>query len=191
MADEAAGEPVDEETIRALAMGVVPPSGPYDVDAILAELSRLPFAAWPVQRIIDCPQPKVYNGARQIFAMRILPYLRRMMDVLDAYDILFEMPRLDFVIDTMDNEMATIIDAMGLETQTTNVLLGYCAGAKKLKRAFIEGPTGGGQAGKDMMLGLGASVKIQADVLNLLGFRMIPRLPGSAHPLSHERIRLP
>ena len=190
MADEAAGEPVDEETIRALAMGVVPPSGPYDVDAILAELSRLPFAAWPVQRIIDCPQPKVYNGARQIFAMRILPYLRRMMDVLDAYDILFEMPRLDFVIDTMDNEMATIIDAMGLETQTTNVLLGYCAGAKKLKRAFIEGPTGGtGRKGHDAGPGgIGQDPGGRAQPPRVPDDTPSPR---SAHPLSHERMRLP
>lgn len=122
--------------------------------------------------------------------MRVLPYLKRMMKVLDEYDIRFEMARLDFVIETMDNEMATIIDAMGLPNQQTNVLLGYCAGAKKLKKAFLEGPGGGGQTGRDVMVGLGASVKIQADVLNLLGFQMIKREPGSPHPLAHERLKL-
>jgi len=171
---------------------IVPYDGPFDVDAILAELNRHPFAEWPVQKIIDCPQPKVYKGAREIFAMRVLPYLKRMMRVLDEYDIRFELPRLDFVIETMDNEMATLIGAMFPQgNQQGDVLLGYCAGAKKLKRAFMEGPGGGGQTGKDVMLGLGASVKIQADVLNLLGFRMMPREPGSPHPLAHERIRLP
>jgi hypothetical protein len=175
----------------ASGSSIIPYDGPFDVDAILAELNRHPFAEWPVQKILDCPQPKVYTGARQIFAMRVLPYLKKMMRVLDEYDVRFELPRLDFIIDTMDNEMATLIDAMGLEPQTTNVLLGYCAGAKKLKRAFLEGPGGGGQTGKDVLLGLGASVKIQADVLQLLGFRMTPRQPGSPHPLAHERIRLP
>lgn len=166
-------------------------NGPFDVDAILRELNRLPFAEWPVARIIDCPQPKVYTSARQVFAMRVLPYLKRMMGVLDLYDIRMELERLDFIIETMDNEMAVLIDAMGLDKQTTNVLLGYCAGAKKLKRAFIEGPGNGGHTGHDVMLGLGASVKIQADVLHLLGFRMIPREPGSKHPLDHERLALP
>jgi hypothetical protein len=169
---------------------IVPYDGPFDVDAILAKLNELPFADWPVQKILDCPQPKVYNGSREIFAMRILPYLKRMMKVLDEYDISFEMARLDFIIETMDNEMATLIDAMGLEKQQTNVLLGYCAGAKKLKKAFLPGPGNGGEAGRDVMLGFGASVKIQADVLNLLGFRMVPRTPGSPHPLAHERLRL-
>lgn len=177
--------PADIEPYR------VPYNGPFDVDAILSELNRRPFAEWPVQGIIDCPQPKVYTGARQIFAMRTLPYLKRMMKVLDLYDISFEFPRLDFIVETMDQEMAALIDAMNLENQTTNVLLGYCAGAKKLKRAFMEGPGNGGHTGKDMMLGLGASVKIQADFMSLLGFRMVPRLPGSPHPLAHERIRLP
>lgn len=165
--------------------------GPYDVEAIRLQLAARKFAEWPVSAIVACPQPKVYTAARELLAMRTLPYLKRMMTVLDRYDIFMDMDRLDFIIEMMDQELAVLIDAMHLEKQVTNVLLGYCAGAKKLKKAFTEGIGGGGQTGHDVMVGLGASVKIQADILELLGFKMVRRADGSKHPLDHTRLKLP
>lgn len=168
---------------------IVPRSGPFVVEDIAAQLNLLPFAEWPVARIIACPQPKVYAAGRKILAGRMLPYLARIMKVLDHYDITMDIDRLDFVTDTMDGELAEIVDRLGLPTNPTNVLLGYCAGAKKIRRMLMDGQ--GTQTGHDMMVGLGASARIQADVLSLLGFKMVPRAEGSKFPLDHSRLKLP
>jgi hypothetical protein len=168
-----------------------PVLGYLDMDSILAELNRHPFADWPVRRIMyDCPNPRLYQKSREILAGRFVPYLFSMLNVMEKYDIDMDMARIDFVTETMDQELAVVIadlaDKRGLENRITNVLLGYCAGAKKIKKAF---GFDGGNVGHDSMLGLGASVKIQADVLSLLGFKIRPRVPGSAHPLAHAPLK--
>jgi hypothetical protein len=168
-----------------------PALGYVDVDGILAELNRRPFKDWPVQKILDCPNTHVYQGARQILASRMVPYLRSVIAWSRGWDVKFEVERIEFITETMDNELAVLIDGLGLEPKITNVMLGYCAGAKKIVRMFDTGPRNASNTAQDLMLGLAASMKIQADFLQLLGFEIRPRDPSLPPPFSHDRPIIP
>jgi hypothetical protein len=164
---------------------LIPAQGPYDVDLILDGLNRRPFREWPVGRIISCPQPKVYDGARAIFAMRILPYIRFSYDKLKTVHAEFDMARLDFITETMDQELAVLIQRMGLPEKPTGVLLGFCASAKKILK--ING-SGGDRTAEDLVNMMGAAQLMTTDLIGRLGFGLKPSAPDAPHPLAHERI---
>ncbi len=156
------------------------------VDDILMKLNRRPFSTWPVSQIMACPQPKVYRGARMIFALRTVPYFKELFGAMEDYDIDIDYDRVDFVIETLDMEMPQLfVDMLGTENKAVDVLLSYCAGAKNMRRLMTEHSS----TSHDFALGLALSMRLGFDVLSMMGFKTRKREAGSKHPLAHPVVK--
>jgi hypothetical protein len=106
---------------------------------------------------------------------------------MSKFDIRLDKYRIEFVVETMDNEIAEVVESMPIEDKIKDVLEVYFMSAKKLRSQLIEND----KVGHDFALALAAAAKMQVDILDLFGLEMIPLEPGATHPLAHAKPALP
>lgn len=166
---------------------IITTDGHIDIEATMAILKAKRFREWNLTELVHCPQPKMYQAAREELAQRMFPFFIDLLKEMGKYDIRIDKDRVEFFIKTMDIEMVKLIAASPMDDKMQQVIVAYIAVAKDLRHQIFDNDV----VGHDIMAGVAAAIKLQQDLMDLMGVEMVPLKEGDPHPLSHRVPKLP